>query len=103
MKKSGLQKRLISTILAVSFAAGILVLLMAYFTSRSALKDSIGGTFRELAETVSSNIDLSVEHHIEESKLLASTQSILSAIEDSNLVYEGETNLEIEKRILEIE
>ena len=103
MKKSGLQKRLISTILAVSFAAGILVLLMAYFTSRSALKDSIGGTFRELAETVSSIIDLSIEHHIEESRLLASAQSILSAIEDSNLVYEGETNLEIEKRILEIE
>ncbi len=103
MKKSGLQKRLITSILAVSFAAGLIVLIVVYVTGRTALKTSIGGTFRELAETVSSNIDLSIEHHIEESKLLVSAQSILSAIEDSNLIYEGETNQEIEKRIQEIE
>ncbi len=89
--------------LAVSFAAGILVLILVYVTGRSALKESIGGTFRELAETVSSTIDLSVAHHIEEAKLLASAQSILSAIEDSNIMYEGETNQEVEKRIQEVE
>lgn len=102
-RRSGLQKRLILSTLAVSFFAGLMVLGLIYFTGRSALKETIGGTFRELAETVSSNIDLSIEHHIEESKLLASAQSILSSIEDSNLLYEGETNEEIEKRILEIE
>jgi len=103
MKKSGLQKRLITSILAVSFAAGLIVLIVVYVTGRTALKTSIGGTFRELAETVSSTIDLSIEHHIEESKLLVSAQSVLSAIEDSNLIYEGATNQEIEKRIQEIE
>jgi len=103
MKKSGLQKRLITSILAVSFAAGLVVLILVYVTGRSTLKESIGGTFRELAETVSSTIDLSIAYHIEEAKLLASAQSILSAIEDSNLLYEGETNQEIEKRIQEID
>ncbi|MCC7202071.1 MAG: GAF domain-containing protein [Nitrospirae bacterium] len=103
MKKSGLQKRLITSILAVSFAAGLIVLIVVYVTGRAALKASIGGTFRELAETVSNNIDLSIGHHIEESRLLVSAQSILSAIEDSNLIYEGETNHAIEKRIQEIE
>ena len=103
MKKTGLQKRLLTSILAVSFAAGLVVLILVYVTGRSALKESIGGTFRELAETVSSTIDLSISYHIKESKLLASAQSILSAIEDSNLLYEGETNQEIEKRIQEID
>ncbi len=103
MKKSGLQKKLMTSILAVSFAAGLVVLILVYVTGRSALKESIGGTFRELAETVGSTIDLSVAHHIEESKLLASAQSILSAIEDSNIMYEGETNQEVEKRIQEVE
>ncbi len=103
MRKSGLQKRLITSILAVSFAAGLVVLILVYYTGRSALKESIGGTFRELAETVSSTIDISIAYHIEESKLLASAQSILSAIEDSNMLYEGETNQEIEKRIQEID
>ena len=103
MKKSGLQKRLITSILAVSFAAGLVVLILVYVTGRSTLKESIGGTFRELAETVSNTIDLSIAYHIKEAKLLASAQSILSAIEDSNLLYEGETNQEIEKRIQEID
>ncbi|MCC6544242.1 MAG: HAMP domain-containing protein [Nitrospirae bacterium] len=103
MKKTGLQKRLITSILAVSFAAGLIVLILVYYTGRSTLKESIGATFRELAETVSSTIDLSIAYHIEEAKLLASAQSILSAIEDSNLLYEGETNQEIEKRIKEID
>src|SRR3989304_3665018 len=85
MKKSGLQKRLLTSILAVSFAAGLVVLILVYVTGRSALKASIGGTFRELAETVSSTIDLSISYQIKESKLLASAQSILSVIEDSNL------------------
>lgn len=102
-KRSGLQKRLILSTLAVSFFAGMMVLSIIYFTGRAGLKETIGATFRELAETVSNNIDLSIEHHIEESKLLASAQSILSAIEDSNLIYEGQTNEEIENRILEIE
>ncbi|HZX47672.1 MAG TPA: cache domain-containing protein [Nitrospirota bacterium] len=103
MKKTGLQKRLITSILAVSFAAGLVVLILVYFTGRSTLKESIGATFRELAETVSSTIDLSIAYNIERAKLLASAQSILSAIEDSNLLYEGETNQEIEKRIQEID
>lgn len=102
-KRSGLQRRLILSTLAVSFFAGILVLGLIYFTGRASMKETIGGTFRELAETVSNNIDLSIEHHIEESKLLASAQSVLSAIEDSNLIYEGLTDQEIEKRIIEIE
>ena len=103
VKKTGLQKRLITSILAVSFAAGLVVLILVYFTGRSTLKESIGATFRELAETVSSTIDLSIAYNIERAKLLASAQSILSAIEDSNLLYEGETNQEIEKRIQEID
>lgn len=102
-KRGGLQKRLILSTLAVSFLAGIAVLVLIYITGRAALKETIGATFRELAETVSSNIDLSIGHHIEESKLLSSAQSILSAIEVSNLVYEGQTDEEIEKRVLEIE
>ena len=102
-KRSGLQKRLILSTLVVSFLAGIMVLGLIYITGRAALKETIGGTFRELANTVSSNIDLSVEHHIEESKLLSSAQSVISAIESSNLVYEGETDEGIKKRILEIE
>ncbi|OGW16236.1 MAG: hypothetical protein A2035_02190 [Nitrospirae bacterium GWA2_42_11] len=102
-KRSGLQKRLIISTLAVSFLAGLMVLGLIYYTGKSALKETIGATFRELAETVSNNIDLSVGHHIEESRLLTSAQSILSSVEDANLLYEGQTEDEIKKRILEIE
>lgn len=100
---SGLQKRLVLSTLAVSFIALLMVIGLVYFSGKSALKETIGSTFRELAETVSSNIDLSIEHHIEESKLLASAQSILSSVEDSNAVYEGQSTEEIQKRVREIE
>lgn len=100
---SGLQKRLILSTLVVSFVAGLMVLGLIYFSGKSALKETIGSTFRELAETVSSNIDLSIEHHIEASKLLASAQGILSATEDSNSIYGGQSAEDIHKSIKEID
>ncbi|MDD5434134.1 MAG: cache domain-containing protein, partial [Nitrospira sp.] len=100
---SGLQKRLILSTLAVSFFAGMMVLGLVYFSGKSALKETIGATFRELAETVSSHIDLSIGHHIEESKLLASAQGILASVEDSNQTYGGQSSDEIHKRIKEID
>jgi len=101
--RAGLQKRLVLSTLVVSFLSGLMVLGLIYITGKAALKETIGGTFRELAETVGSNIDLSMKHHTEESRLLASAQSVLAAIETSNLVYEGESDEEIRKRVLEIE
>ena len=102
-KIRSLQVKLLISILAVSLLSGVLVLALIYLKGTHTLKQTIGGTFKELAETISENVESSITHQAEEAQLMASTTSIVTTVEESNLLYEGESEPEIRKRIQEIE
>ncbi len=102
-RKTGLQKKLVFSILGIGFLSGILVLSFVYLIGKRSLKESIGLNFKKLAEATSDNIDTLINSHLEEAGLMASSNTILSAVEESNQFYDGATDQEIKKRIEEIE
>jgi HAMP domain-containing protein len=103
IRKTGLQKKLVLSIFGVGLLSVILVLTFVYIVGKQSLKESIGANFKKLAEASGDNIDTAMNTHLEEAALLASSSSVLSAVEESNQFYEGSTDLEIKKRIEEIE
>ncbi len=98
-----LQAKLIASILSVGLISGILVLGLIYFNGTGTLKQTIGETFKEFAETISGNIESSIGHHIEEAQLMAATSGVATTVEESNLLYEGESDEAIRARVREIE
>ena len=100
-----LRTKLVAAILSVGLASGLLVLGLIYFSGTHSLKQSIGRSFQELAETVSLMVEQILQHHVEEARLLAATSSIQSTVKESNAFFlEAEDHLEaIRRRIEEIE
>lgn len=100
-----LRTKLVVSILVVGLVSGLLVLGFIYFSGTHSLKQSIGRSFQELAETVSMMVEQTLEHHVEEARLLAATSSIQSTVKESNAFFlEAEEGLEaIRSRIEEIE
>ena len=103
VRRTGLQKKLVLSILAVGLFSVAMVLLFVYVIGRGTLKESIGTNFKDLADAASDNIDTLIHNHQEEAVLMASANSILSAVEESNQFYEGLSDPEIKARIGEIE
>lgn len=103
IRKTGLRKKLVLSILGVGLTSVVLVLLSVYFIGRETLRNSIGTNFKDLAESASDTIDTLIRNHLEEAVLLASSNSIVSAVEESNQFYNGLSDTEIKGRIAEIE
>lgn len=103
MRKTGLQNKLVLSILGVGLLSVFLVLSFVYIVGKKTLKESIGLNFKKLAEATSDNLNTLINNHMEEATLIASSNSILSAVEESNQFYEGASDQEIKKRIEEIE
>ncbi|MBI1822647.1 MAG: GAF domain-containing protein [Nitrospirae bacterium] len=103
VRKTGLQNKLVLSILGVGLLSVFLVLTFVYIIGKRSLKESIGLNFKKLAEASGENLNTLINNHLEEATLIASSNSILSAVEESNQFYEGATDQEIQKRIEEIE
>lgn len=103
VRKTGLQNKLVLSILGVGLLSVFLVLTFVYIIGKKSLKESIGLNFKKLAEASADNLNTLINNHLEEATLIASSNSILSAVEESNQFYEGATDQEIKKRIEEIE
>ncbi|MFI5303680.1 MAG: cache domain-containing protein [Nitrospiria bacterium] len=103
VRKTGLQNKLVLSILGVGLLSVFLVLSFVYIIGKKTLKESIGVNFKKLAEASSDNLNTLINNHLEEAILIASSNSILSAVEESNQFYEGDTDQGIKKRIEEIE
>ncbi len=98
-----LKTRLGLFILIAGLVSGAVTLGFIYFIGTSTLKGAIGRSFQELASTTGANIDTLIGHHIEEARLLASAQSVLSVVEESNAFYGSDSPEEIRRRIAEID
>jgi HAMP domain-containing protein len=90
-------------ILIAGLMSGGVTLGFIYFIGTATLKDTIGRSFQELAHTTSSNIETLIEHQIEEARLLATAQSVLSVADESNAFYSSDPPEEIRRRIADID
>ena len=90
-------------ILIAGLMSGGVTLGFIYFIGTATLKDTIGRSFQELAHTTSSNIETLIEHQIEEARLLATAQSVLSVVDESNAFYGSDPPEEIRRRIADID
>ncbi len=101
--KKSLKGKIVLFNFTVGLVSGILVLSSIYFIGTYTLKKTIGANFQQVAEATSSNLETLINYHIRESRLLTTSSSILSVVEESNALYEGEGSAAIRQRILEIE
>src|SRR3989338_4739495 len=98
-----LKTRLGLFILIAGLVSGAVTLGFIYVIGTSTLKEAIGRSFQELASTTSASIDTLIGHHVEEARLLASAQSVLSVVEESNAFYGSDPPEEVRRRIDEID
>jgi HAMP domain-containing protein len=101
--RKSLKSKIVLFNLTVGLVSGILVLSFIYFIGTHTLKQTIGANFREVAEATAANLETRINDHIEVARLLASSSSILSMVEQSNAFYLGESAESVKKRIMEIE
>lgn len=106
-KSAGGRKSLKSKIaffnITAAVISGLLVLTFIYLIGTHTLKQTIGASFREVAEATAGTLQTLVNNHVEEARLLAASASIVSVVEESNAFYAGEDPQATQKRILEIE
>jgi HAMP domain-containing protein len=98
-----LKARLGLFILTAGVISGAVTLGVIYFLGTATLKSAIGRSFEELASSTASNIDTLFTHHIEEARLLASVQSVLTVVEESNAFFSSDPIDDIRSRIREID
>lgn len=98
-----LKARLGLFILTAGLLSGAVTLGFIYFLGTATLQTAIGRSFEELASSTSANIDTLFAHHIEEARLLASGQAVLSVVEESNAFFSSDSPEQIQARIREID
>lgn len=98
-----LKARLGLFILTAGLLSGAVTLGFIYFLGTATLQTAIGRSFEELASSTSTNIDTLFAHHIEEARLLASAQAVLSVVEESNAFFSSDSPEQIQARIREID
>ncbi len=98
-----LKSKIVLFNLAVGLVSGLVVLSFIYFIGTHTLKRTIGANFQQVAQATAANLEAMIEHHTEVSRLLATSSSILSVVEDSNSFYTGQSPEAVQRRILEIE
>lgn len=98
-----LKARLALFILTAGLLSGAVALGFIYFLGTATLKTAIGRSFEELASSTSANIDTLFSHHIEEARLLASGQAVLSVVEESNAFFGSDSPDQIRARIRDID
>jgi HAMP domain-containing protein len=101
--KPRLKARLGLFILTAGVISGVVTLGVIYFLGTATLKATIGRSFEELASSTASNIDTLFSHHIEEARLLASVQSVLTVVEESNAFFSSDPIDVVQSRIREID
>lgn len=98
-----LKTRLGLFILTAGVLSGVVTLGVIYFLGTATLKSAIGRSFQELASSTASNIDTLFTHHVEEARLLASVQSVLTVVEESNAFFNSDPIEDVRSRIREID
>ncbi len=98
-----LKARIALFILTAGLLSGAVTLGCIYFLGTATLKTAIGRSFEELAASTSANIDTLFAHHIEEAGLLASTQAVMTVVEESNAFFSSDSPEQIRARIQEID
>ncbi len=90
-------------ILIAGLVSGVVTLGFIYFIGTATLEDTIGRSFQELAANTAGNVEMLIEHHTEEARLLASAYSVLSVVEESNTFYSTDPPEEVRRRIADID
>jgi HAMP domain-containing protein len=98
-----LQTRIVLSIVVVGLATAVVSLSLIYFVGKHTIQQTIGGNFRTLAEIAATDLDTLISQHIQETQALASSETVFSTIDESNLLYEGSTDEETQRRIFELE
>ncbi|MEW6682374.1 MAG: cache domain-containing protein [Nitrospirota bacterium] len=98
-----LKTRLGLFMLTAGLVSGAVALGFIYFIGTATLKTAIGRSFEELASSTSANIDTLFSHHIEEARLLASAQAVLSLVEESNAFFSSDSPEQVRARIRDID
>jgi two-component system NtrC family sensor kinase len=101
--RRGLQRRVVAAILAIGVASVVLGLSAVFFLGRSALEETIGTTYQELAEITARNLDDAVADHVREARTITLTANVLRVVGESNLTYQGSTAQEIARQLATIE
>ena len=101
--KKSLKSKIVLFNFAVGLISGVLVLSLVYMIGTHTLKQSIGSSFREVAESTGGALQNMIYHHLEEARLLASSASVVSIVDESNSFYTGENPEAVQERVLEIE
>lgn len=82
--KISLQNKISLSILLVGLISIVFGLWLVFYFGKSTLKRTIGNGFAELAEVTSQKLDSLIEHHLEESRFLPSSQDIQNLVEKTN-------------------
>lgn len=98
-----LQTRIVLSILGVGLATALVSLSLIYFVGRHTLQQNIGSNFRLLAEVTATNLETRISQYVEETQSLATSATLSATIEESNLLYEGSSDEETQRRIFELE
>ncbi|MFQ5454754.1 MAG: HAMP domain-containing protein [Nitrospirota bacterium] len=103
MLKKSIQGKLILSIFGIGLlgiAAGLSII---YFIGRDSIRQSIGDSFMKLASLTSDKLELSIDHHIEESLSFGSSVNLLTVTERYNKFYQDKNEGNVIKDVKAIE
>ncbi|HSN03664.1 MAG TPA: PAS domain S-box protein [Nitrospira sp.] len=98
-RSHSLQQKIITAIVMVGLLPLTLSLFLSYLEERRALRETIGGNFKEVAVEASRRIEMHVTRGINEAQQLATTPFLRTAVTESNRTYEGKDERAIEEII----
>ncbi|MEC4889005.1 MAG: PAS domain S-box protein [Nitrospira sp.] len=98
-RSHSLQHKIITAIVMVGLLPLGLSLFLSYLEERRALRETIGGSFKEVAVEASRRIEMHVTRGINEAQQLATTPFLRTAVTESNRTYEGKDDRAVEEII----
>ena len=101
--RTGFHQRVVTNILLVGMVSVVFGLLSVYFFGRSALEETIGSTYQELAEVTAANLGKEILHHEEEARVLSLSGAVVRAVTESNLSYAGMSKTDIARQLKSVE
>src|SRR5581483_4483157 len=91
-----LQHKIIAAIVMVGLLPLTVSLVLTYVEERSALRESAGANFKEVAVEAARRIEMQVLRAANEAQQLAATPFLRTAVTESNRSYEGKPDADVE-------
>jgi PAS domain S-box-containing protein len=94
-----LQRKIITAIVMVGLLPLGLSLVLTYTEERRALRDTIGGNFKEVAVEAARRIEMQVTRGINEAQQLAATPFLRTSVSESNRTYQDKDEKTVQSMI----